>query len=158
MPLLVAGNEPKLSVRPSGSLVAIPTELQRSEVAAPVFLENAVCYGGAVETDFKDVVCEPNFFLAALEVLRKGGQVQNRVVLSSLTAVTPWCRILLENLTLTQIVKLGTMYGILISLPCSQEPGSGKQICPNRLDCHCGHCPSSIVSIVVLSGSLYCVS
>jgi len=43
-----------------------------------------------VETNFKDRVCEPRFFLAAHEVLRKGGQVWNRVGLSSLTAVTPW--------------------------------------------------------------------
>jgi len=75
VPLRVPVNEPKLFVRPSGSLVAVPTELQRSEEAAPVFLENADCYGGAVETDFKDGVCEPRFFLAAHEVLRKGGQV-----------------------------------------------------------------------------------
>jgi hypothetical protein len=71
----VPGNEPKLCVRPSGSLVAILAELQRSEEAAPVFLENAVCYGGAVETDFKDLVCEPQFCFSALEVLRKGGQM-----------------------------------------------------------------------------------
>ena len=43
-----------------------------------------------METNFKDRVCEPRFFLAAHEVLRKGGQVWNRVGLSSLTAVTPW--------------------------------------------------------------------
>lgn len=76
LPLRVPRNEPKLCVRASGSLVAIPIELQRSEEAAPVVLENAVFYGGAVETNLKDLVCEQFFFfLAALEVLRKGGQV-----------------------------------------------------------------------------------
>jgi hypothetical protein len=73
VPLRVLGNEPKLFVRPSGSLVAILTELQRSEEAAAVFLENAVVMAVQWRQIWKIWFVNHIFFLAALEVLRKGG-------------------------------------------------------------------------------------
>jgi hypothetical protein len=73
VPLRVPGKEPKLFVRPSGSLVAIPTEKVKKQHQ----LSLRTRFVMAVQwRQISKIWCvNHNFFLAALEILRKGCQV-----------------------------------------------------------------------------------